>query len=493
MMALADEGEYGAVSALAQAFGISRQTIYNYRERGREALDHAFPAEEEQDAGDGILLRVTEADFARAMIALRVVAPASFRDIVALLPVLYGRSRSYGKIWNVVAEAERRAAQFNASVDLSRIDHVALDEMFSQGSPVFGGIDLDTQFLFQLEVHGNRTGEEWAESLGRMRDGQGLGPISVVKDAGAGLAKGVGLCWPAVEENDDLFHAVLLMGQERFHLERRAYATIDKEYELEAKRDKAKTESKRRSIGQYWRKAREDCRRAIERFDRFEELRREAQAVLELTDPGDGRLRTSAEVVETLTRVSREMATIGGQRVRKVASYLKNRAPGLGRYLDRLGEELRSVTRRAGGRRVVEAAVRTYQAALAATRRGPAWRIKAQQQELLAALDHLLRVIRHDDRRLQRVLTTVVPVLERRHRASSAIENLNSVLRPYLVVQKHAGQGFLNLFRFYWNTRKREWGRHKGTSAYEQLTGESCDDWLTLLGYPPGGVQAVAA
>lgn len=28
-------------------------------------------------------------------------------------------------------------------------------------------------------------------------------------------------------------------------------------------------------------------------------------------------------------------------------------------------------------------------------------------------------------------------------------------------------------------------GKHRGTSAYELLTGKKVDDWLTLLGYPP--------
>ncbi len=79
------------------------------------------------------------------------------------------------------------------------------------------------------------------------------------------------------------------------------------------------------------------------------------------------------------------------------------------------------------------------------------------------------------------------------NRASSAIENLNSVLRPYLVVQKSAGQGFLNLFRFYWNTRTREWGPGKGSSPYEALTGRRVADWLTLLGYPPSEAMAAAA
>jgi hypothetical protein len=83
--------------------------------------------------------------------------------------------------------------------------------------------------------------------------------------------------------------------------------------------------------------------------------------------------------------------------------------------------------------------------------------------------------------------------LEQRYRASSAIENLNSVLRPYLVVQKNVQQGFLNLFRFFWNMRKREWGKGRGTSPYEELTGNRVDDWLTLLGYLPSERFAIAA
>ena len=61
---------------------------------------------------------------------------------------------------------------------------------------------------------------------------------------------------------------------------------------------------------------------------------------------------------------------------------------------------------------------------------------------------------------------------QQRHRASSAIEGFNSALRPFLYVQKRATQGFLNVFRAYFNLRTRRSGRHKGTSAYEKITGD---------------------
>ena len=74
---------------------------------------------------------------------------------------------------------------------------------------------------------------------------------------------------------------------------------------------------------------------------------------------------------------------------------------------------------------------------------------------------------------------------EKRYRASSAIEGFNAALRPYLYVHKGVTQNFLELFRAYYNLRTRRWGRHKGTSAHQCLTGTPVEDWLSLLGYPP--------
>ncbi|MBT3223610.1 MAG: hypothetical protein HN348_31450 [Proteobacteria bacterium] len=144
-----------------------------------------------------------------------------------------------------------------------------------------------------------------------------------------------------IEEHDDLFHAVYEMGKEAYHLEQGGYRAIGTVDELTRRR--AKAEVQRRSLGQQLRRARVRMDAAVDRYDRFEALRREAGRVLELTDRGSGRLRTSAEVVEVLTRVAEEMKAIGGKRVRSVARYLGNRAAGLGRYLDGLAARLKDV------------------------------------------------------------------------------------------------------------------------------------------------------
>jgi len=410
-----------------------------------------------------------------------------------MLPIIYGTGWSFGKIQALLVAAEAKAAEFNGRVDLSRIHHVALDEMFSQGSPVFGGIDLDTGYLFLLEDCPTRTGAEWTEALSALRDEQALHPRVVVKDAGEAMTMAIGACFPDAEQRDDLFHAVRLMGQVAYHFERRAYAAIAGVDNLERKRRRARTEAERRSFGQQLRQAKVHMERAIERFDLFDRYQREARRALALTDRGQGRLHSATEVIATLHKVADGIDVLGGHRAHKVARYLRNRAPGLARYLGALAARLASAAADVGGADVVEAVVRAWQASMEVEQGGPWWDLRARSDELDAAIAGLLARTGRDAGHVRKALATVLPIVAQRHRASSAIENLNSVLRPYLVVHKGVQQGFLDLFRFYWNTRVRQWGPHKGTSAHQLLTGERIEDWVTLLGYPPSRPALAAA
>jgi hypothetical protein len=67
--------------------------------------------------------------------------------------------------------------------------------------------------------------------------------------------------------------------------------------------------------------------------------------------------------------------------------------------------------------------------------------------------------------------------------ASSMVECINSILRPYLNVSKNqVTQEFLNLFMFYHNHRRYHAGKRKGKTPMELLMGkEQKEDWITLL------------
>ncbi len=63
------------------------------------------------------------------------------------------------------------------------------------------------------------------------------------------------------------------------------------------------------------------------------------------------------------------------------------------------------------------------------------------------------------------------------------VENINSILRPYLNNSKNQiNQEFLNLFVFYHNHRRYEAGKRKGKTPMEIFTDRKQEkDWIELL------------
>jgi len=81
-----------------------------------------------------------------------------------------------------------------------------------------------------------------------------------------------------------------------------------------------------------------------------------------------------------------------------------------------------------------------------------------------------------------------LPAWEGAVRASSAVENWHSVLRPYLAVHRTLSPGMLALLAVWHNHRVAQRGLHQGQSPLMRsgLTPVT-NDWLEALGYSPPG------
>lgn len=101
----------------------------------------------------------------------------------------------------------------------------------------------------------------------------------------------------------------------------------------------------------------------------------------------------------------------------------------------------------------------------------------------MAGAYHLLKT-ELDNTGITELTEKIEQLLQTRHMASSAIEGFNATLRTYLYARKGVNQGFLALFKAWYNLRERRSGIRKGISAYESLTGKHVNDWLSLLGFP---------
>ena len=147
-----------------------------------------------------------EAQLRRTITALRIVVPGTLRPIVRLLPILYpGVRLSYGTVQRIAAESEALAAEFNRRADLSAARTGALDELFSQGDPVLGGIELGSGYAFCLALREHRGEQDWAEVLHAAK-AQGLNLEEVILDAAGGIKAGAKAAFSFVQLRDDAFH-----------------------------------------------------------------------------------------------------------------------------------------------------------------------------------------------------------------------------------------------------------------------------------------------
>ena len=464
--AVAGQHAHGSKTALSEAYEISRPTVYAVGAAAQSVLRSHFESPLLQ--GAAVDVRVDDAQLRRAVVALRVLAPNAIRPIEDLVPLLYpGVKVSYGTIQQMLVEAEGRAARFNAQVSLGGVEAGALDEMFSQGEPVLAGVDLDSGYLFGLSLSATRDGEAWA---GLLREGQaqGLGLSVVVKDAAKGIAAGVSEVFPRAEQRDDCFHVLYEMHKVRRRLERRAYATIEREGEALGRLGKIRAYDKerRRKAKRELSSARRGCAEAIGRFDAFEAALDTLRGALECVDIHTGELHRPEHVEALIEQVARRIESLGVGKCTKLAKYLRNRAPGLALAQKSVLPRLEALAEPWSAQAVSLACICWY--LVRALHKRPARaRYRALYRHLLAAYGALQDQLGAASASL---LEAVEAVLHQRHRASSAIEGFNAALRPYLYVHKGATQGFLALFRAWFNLRTRRWGRHKGTSAHECLT-----------------------
>jgi len=476
---LARQGEHGSVTALSEAFGLSRPTIYAAGDAAHDVLTRHF----EDRENSTVRVEVDKTQLQRTIVALRSMAPNAIRPIEDLIPLIYPGVRvSFGKIQGILSEAEERAARFNAQVDLSKIESCALDEMFSQSEPVLAGVDLDSGYLHSLALRETRSAQDWADVLNQAK-AQGLDLGVVVKDAALGIAAGVRDVFPDAQQRDDCFHVLYEMNKVRRRLESRAYGALQHEEDTKAKlsRIRAKEIKQRAKQNRRITWAKYQSAEAIDRYDRFDGAYRQVQDALEPIDMKTGQLRTGDQAQAQFVQAAAAIRAIDDPHCDKVAGYLNNRAPGLSLATRALHNELSHLSSTYPTAAVLLATLIWCLVSDIKRHRRPGQRVELTRQ-LAGAFAQLTQLL---GPQTDELLDIVKDLLDHRHRASSAIEGFNAALRPFLYVHKGVSQSFLELFRARYNLRKRRWGRHQGTSAHECLTGQPVNDWLSLIGYPP--------
>ena len=471
---------YGDKKEISERYGLSRPTLYEVEQTAEGVLNDYF------ECGGYTYIKVDQCQLERAIVGARVVTPGSLRNIEDLIPIFYpGIKCSYGEIQKVTIEAGLQAGERLKEVDLSAIKESAVDEMFSQGDPVLAGIDLDSGYLFGLSHDKHRGSDDWCRFLEEGKK-QGLDLEVVIKDRAVGIAAGVKKAFPEAEQRDDCFHLLYELNKVRSLLERKAYGAIQSEADAIKKLDKIDWGTKGSNDKWFAQEpiayqATEQCERAIEQFDLVDQAVKKVRRALICVDLDEARLRSGDEAEQLIKEAAEEVRAVDHHRCKKVATYTYNCAEGVTLATHNLMNRLTALYENYSTE-VVLLACLLWQALemLDKTNSSPRQRFL---ERYAAGTWALLK--KQDKESWEEAYQAVKQELEHHHRASSAIEGFNSTLRPHLYVHKSVSQNFLDLFSAHYNFRTRRWGKHKGTSAHEVLTGQVVGDWLTEIGYPP--------
>jgi hypothetical protein len=382
---------------------------------------------------------------------------------------------SLGTIHNIVRKSTKDAQQVNAQEDLSGIKVGAHDEIFQSRKPVLVGVDPISTYDYLLAEEDSRDAETWAIHMLYLSE-RGLNVQYTVADFAKGLRTGQAQAWPGTPCRGDVFHAELDMGDMVRLLENRAYDCIAVVYEHTRKIALAKRKCKGcPSSSSRLGYARKEEAQSIQLADDIGILVQWMREILELRGPD---AETRRELFDFVLRELRAREHLASYRIRPVRVALENQREDLLAFVEELDERLADIAEQYN---TSEELVREVFDLGRLASSDPAYSGKSAvlSKQLGLAYTAIQQALKEVEE------TTV--------RASSAVENLNSRLRPYFFLRRHLGPEYLELLRFFLNHRRYPRSRkdtRAGKSPAEILRGSTLPSWLEQLGFTPLRRQA---
>jgi hypothetical protein len=465
---LAQEGEYGAITAVRRASGASRPTLYAWREQARAALTARWT----EPAIPGPMGPAPEV----AILTLLLEAHASTRGIQTCLRALLGWRLSLTQIGTVIHEAETRAITCLARSVPTQPRALALDELY--------GNTHTAAYVSAVDAHGGAVwatpgpvdpdAESWTLVLWDLQE-RGLRWTAMVHDGGNAAGAACATVAPELRPQRDVWHVLHRCAVAQARLDRAVAAAWDRWGPLVAYEEaRAAGRRPKGRVPTTTAAAQEAHIIAVERTAAdLRYLTGEVRRLLAVVVSGrDGLLAAAARRAEPEAALAL-LAEVGAQApadlrapVTGVRAHLAQALDGLLSFavaLDPVHRDMAVVLGEAGVALV-----------------GWAWRHRA---DLGPDADIIVAGLPPAWRTAARVLLTA---WDGATRASSPAETWHSLLRPHVAVHRTLTPGLLALIAVWHNHRPLPRGRHRGQTPL-QVCGETdaVIGWQSALGYAP--------
>jgi hypothetical protein len=464
---LGGSGTYGLVTLLSREAGVSRQTLYAWTEQGREALEQAFQPREAE--------RTIRSELERQVLSLLVETHGSVRGIQASLRQVARRRVGHGTISAIIQEAQRRAQAWLSRHAPASSRPLALDEMY--GNDRRGAylhiVDTASHAVWAAEGPVPVDTESWTLVLWLAQE-RGLRWHTTISDGGGAIDAAVRGVDPTGQHARDVWHVLHVCAQVQGRLER--WVAQLEAQTATVQRQAARIAAGRRPLGRHPRADlvahAADCARARAVADALRFLTgvlRDLLEVVVLMPTGlldtAGREQELTALLALLDDLAASVPTAQQTELVRLHRHITLALPGLLVFappLDRVQHDAAVVLGAAG-------------VALVAW----AWQRRAilgpRRDDLVAQFPPPW----------QPAARLLMEAWETAVRASSAVENWHSILRPHLAVHRVLSPGLLALLVVWHNHRAFARGPHAGFSPLH-LSGmtDAPADWLVALGYP---------
>jgi hypothetical protein len=469
---LASHRPHGTVTQLAQAYSVSRQTIYEIGAAGRRVLlaglqpgPHGPPLAQKT-------VRVDRNRLVRGSVVLTEMG-VSQRDISLCLGELLDSEPSPSWVNATLAQVEEAAAAVNQAWQPQVEETVSGDELYANGQPNLLLVGNDSLYIYALSRQLACDGDTWGCLL---LDGPDCRQFA--SDGGTGLAAGAKAA--EIEAHQlDWDHLLRPLWGQATRLEKQAYAALQQVEDRATLFDQATTPKRLAQHLAKWERLSHEASQTMEVSDAFYQIARRVDDCFALIDLETGQLQDMATAISQLQVLGEQLQTWSGRIYQKLSSNLKNWAPGLLSYQPILSQALLPLQTQYGAK-AIAALCRMWQIE-ADHKRRPLPRQEQQRRQSLWA-DCLDEAWTWLGEHLWAAWEELCQILERSWRGSMLAECVNSLLRPVLDRRKHTDQGCLELFRWLHNVRSFKRGKRAGHSPAQLVGIHVPDDPLLLLG-----------
>jgi hypothetical protein len=466
---LAPQPAHGLVSQLSRSHQISRQTLYRWKEKGAQALQAAL---EPSHVPASCTMQVQE-----QVLTLLIEAHASYRDIQACLWKLCGKHISLGSIARIVQEAGRRAQGWLSQQQASTPRAWALDEQYSsqRGKAYLNVIDVHSGQVWATLPPVAVDGESWTLVWWYLQE-QGLLCERSVSDGGRAIQDALSHLQRLDRHQRDVWHVLHAASQVQGRFDRALHQLQDRLPIIQRQAERVAQGKKARGRTPQANVAEHEHRIARAKYvtEALRYLSQELHTLLDVVVLGPDRQagvlssrdrQQELEALLALLEELREQALPSlHKEIQSLAKQLRLALPHLLLFAADLDEPQQQAYERLGPHAVHLMAWAWQRRALLGPSTkdlvegfDPAWREEAQA---------LLRA------------------WERTVRASSAVENWHSIVRPHLAVHRTLSAGMLALLAVWQNHHQAPRGFHEGLSPLQRTgTLQPETDWLLALGY----------